>query len=61
MKAHVTEEKVISLFKFSISRDEFHFDVSVGPADKWDGHANGLMMVLQSELLHHLDGQYVHL
>ena len=44
-----------------MSGDKFHFDIPVRPADKGDGHTNRLMVVLQSELLHHLDGQHVHL
>ena len=47
------------MIKFSISWDKFHFDIPIGPADKGDGHSNGLMVVLQSELLHHLDGEHV--
>ena len=49
------------MIKFSISWDKFHFDIPIGPADKGDGHSNGLMVVLQPELLHHLDGEHVHL
>ena len=47
------------MIKFSISWDKFHFDIPIGPADKGDGHSNRLMVVLQSELLHHLDGEHV--
>lgn len=49
------------VIRFSISWDKFHFDIPIRPADKGDGHTNGLMVVLQSELLHHLDGEHVHL
>ena len=45
----------------SISGNKFHFDIPIRPADKRDGHTNGLMVVLQPELLHHLDRQHVHL
>ena len=52
---------MVTLTWLSISGNKSHFDIPIRPTDKGDGHSDGLMVVLQSELLDHLDRQHVHL
>ena len=61
MKAVSIRVNTDHLIRLSISGNKSHFDILIRPADKGDGHSNRLMVVLQSELLHHLDGEHVHL
>ena len=61
MKAVSIRVNTDHLIRLSISGNKSHFDILIRPADKGDGHTNRLMVVLQPELLHHLDGEHVHL
>ena len=49
------------MIRFSISWDKFHFDIPIRPADKRDGHSNGLVVVLRSDFSHQVDGEHIEL